>query len=485
MASLKRQGLTAFSWDFASKLLLTFVNLLVSVILARLLPPELFGEMALVMAFVAVSQIFMDVGLSSAVIQRRRLHPGHLDSVFMFNLAAGAFLGLLTFTAAPLIAGFYAVPELEPLLRVLSVLFVLYALTGVQNALLRKALRFDLLAKVSVAAIVAGGAAGIGLALGGAGVWSLAGQILTQAAVTAALLWFAGGWRPGMRASFKALRQLWGFGFRLFLTALLETVSQRLDAMIIGRYFPLSTLGFYNRAKGLDSMIVGFSSGTLMRVLFPLLSRVQNRLEEFRGIVTEGFHFLLLTVFLLGGVLFLVSDELIVGLFGERWEPSAALFRYLILSSFAYPLGALLTNVLSSRGRSAELLRLEVLKKTVIAANLSLLLFFGIETFLLGLAGVALLTTWLNMRYAAREMGMPVKAFVSPFALQVILTAGSVWAAWRIAAFFHGGLFLTAAAKASLFVPLYFGLNFLLRTGASKTVRKAWELVRRRGGGKG
>ena len=157
--------------------------------------------------------------------------------------------------------------------------------------------------------------------------------------------------------------QLWAYGFRMFLSGLLDAIFTRLDYLIIGKLFAPATLGFFQRAKSLNLMVAQNSSASLMSVLFPVLSKVQNDLQRFQRIVVKTMGIICFVVFLLLGGLYLVSEELIVLLFGEKWLPSVSYFQILVISGFGYPVSALLVNILSSRGKSKEFLLLEILKK--------------------------------------------------------------------------------------------------------------------------
>ena len=352
MDNLKSKGTTAFLWDFFGKMARHGTSFIVTIFLARLLDPSAFGLIAMIMVIVMVAMIFTDVGLGGALIQRRRVLPVHYASVFYFNIFVGGILTIITFFSATWISDFYDNEQLILITQVMSVMFFINAFSSVQTSKLRKELNYAALSKAEVSAAVLSGVTGITLAFYGAGVWSLVAQALSRGVFYNIFVWIASKWVPSFLFSFKALRQLWGFGFRMFLSGLLDIIFTRLDIIIIGKLFTPAILGFFDVAKRLNEMVVQYSSGSIMAVLFPLLSKVQNDLPRFQNIAIKTLGLISFVVFFLLGVMYLISEELIVVLFTEKWLPSVEYFKILLLSGFAYPVSSLLVNILKSRGNS-------------------------------------------------------------------------------------------------------------------------------------
>ena len=467
MSDLKAQGTKAFIWDFFGKMAMHGMGFVISIFLARLLEPSDFGLVAMVMVIIGIAGIFSDVGLGSALIQRRRILPIHYSSVFFFNITIGAVLTILTYLSAPSIADFYNNPALIPLAQVASLSFAINALSAVQSTKLRKELNYALLTKVQFMASLISGIVGVSLAFYGAGVWSLVVQALTQGILYNILIWSASHWKPSMEFSVKALMQLWAFGFRMFLSGLLDMVSSRLDTIIIGKLFEPATLGFFNRAKSLDKMAIAYSSGSLMSVLFPVLSKVQNDLERFQNIIKKSLGIIIFVIFFLLGELYLVSHELVIMLFGEKWLPTVDYFKILVLSGFSYPISALLVNVLKSRGNSKAFLRLEIYKTLIAFLNL-VLLYFGIEVFLYGLIMQALLAVYLNIIFVAKEILIPKWLLVKPILIQIILTVSIALLIEWLNRDIAYGLLIMFLLKCGEYFILYIITNKLLKTDSYK-----------------
>jgi O-antigen/teichoic acid export membrane protein len=466
LSNLKAEGTKAFIWDFFGKMTRQGMGFVVSIFLARLLEPSDFGLIAMVMVIIGIANVFTDVGLGSALIQRRRVRPIHYSSVFYFNILIGLFLTLITYFSAPWISEFYNNEQLLPLTQVMSISFILAALSSVQSTQLRKKLNYSLLTKIGLISSLISGVLGISLAFWGAGVWSLVAQALSTGIIYNILIWTAGHWKPSLEFSWKALTQLWGFGFRMFLSGMLDAIFTRIDFLIIGKLFPPATLGYFQRAKSLNSMAVQYSSGSLMAVLFPVLSKVQNNLPRFQNIIIKSLGIISFIVFLLLGGLYLVSEELIVLLFSDKWLPSVDFFKILVLSGFAYPVSALLVNVLSSRGNSKAFLRLEIYKKLIASVNFVVLWFWGIDIFLYGLIVQATLNVSLNILFASREINLPFFQFAKPILIQMGITVAAVMLTLFIIQNIDFTDIIMFMIKGSIFTFLYFLLNFIIKTSS-------------------
>lgn len=483
MDNLKSQGAKAFLWDFFGKMAMHGTAFIVMIFLARLLEPSEFGLVAMVMVIVTVAKVFTDVGLGGALIQRRRVLPVHFASVFYFNIFVGAVLTLITFFSATLISEFYKNEELVPIVQVMSIMFLITAFSSVHTNILRKELNYAALTKVNFFSALLSGVAGVALAFYGAGVWSLVIQALSRVVFYNLFIWFASHWTPSLLFSFKALRQLWGYGFRVFLSGLLETIYTRLDVIIIGKLFTPAALGFFHQAKALDGMIVKYSSGSIMAVLFPILSKVQNDLPRFQHISIRTLEIICFVVFLLLGGMYLISEELIVTLFTDKWLPAAAYLKILLLSGFAYPISALLVNILKGRGNSKAFLRLEIYKKILLSINFYVGFMWGIEGYLYGLVIVSFLSVALNTVFASREIHLPVLQFIRPMTVQMLLSVVAVIFVLYITSGLELNNILLIVVKGFLFAFLYFLISAVFRTAPFTTFRnQALQVLRRKNG---
>lgn len=466
MNDLKSKGIRAVVWDFFGKMARHGTSFIVTIFLARLLEPSEFGLIAMIMVIVAVAMVFTDVGLGSALIQRRRVLPIHYASVFYFNIFIGGVLTFLTYFSATWISEFYNNKQLVVLAEVLAPLFIINAFSSVQINKLRKELNYAALTKADVSAAVLSGMLGIALAFYGAGIWSLVAQVLSRGIIYNIFLWSTSRWSPSLVFSFKALNQLWGFGFRMFLSSFIEVIFSRLDVIIIGKLFLPAILGFFDQAKRLNSMIIQYSSGSIMAVLFPVLSTVQNNLPKFQNIVIKILGIISFIVFFILGMMYLISEELIVLLFTEKWLPSVEYFKIFLLSGFATPISALLVNILSSRGNSKAFLKLEIYKKVLLGINLYIGFLWGIEGYLYGMVVVSILGVSLNILFASREIKLPFIVFMIPIVTQMIISIIAVWIVMLFIKENEMYFIISILIKIILFAIIYLSINKYLNTSS-------------------
>ena len=463
MSDLKSKGMVAFVWDVLGKFGVHASTLIVGIVLARLLEPSDFGLLAIIMVIVSVTSIFSDLGLSGALIQRKKTLQIHYSSVFFFNISVGLLLSILTFFLAPSIANFYHNSNLVSLIQASSLLFVISAFHSVQVVLLKKSLNYELLTKVNMLASVGSGVIGIILALGGAGVWSLVIQVMAREILINIVIWNKTNWVPRFAFSLKALRQLWRYGLNMFLARLLETIYQRIDYLVIGRLFPQATLGFFYQARQLNQFVIDYSSGSLMSVLFPVLSKIQNDTKKFQRVIIKSNAIICFVVFFLLGGLYITADEVILILFGEKWAASSHYFRLLALSGFAYPISALMVNALSSRGKSKEFLQLEVYKKMIQTMTFYILYAYGIEAFLYSIVVSSGLGTLLNIKFATREIQLPILSIIKPIAIQMFITVLIVLLVQALMVNTQLPILLLFLLKGFIFSVMYLFMNWILK----------------------
>lgn len=402
---IKNEVLKAYLWDFGGKISRQLVSFSISVILARLISPHDFGILASVFIFTGFSNVFSDMGLSASIIQRTRNLPIHLHSVFYFNLFIALLMTLTMFFCAPFFGEYYNEPRLIQLTRVLSVFFLLDAFNTVQNALLKRELKFNFFAKFRFISALTSGFCGILFAFLGYGIWALVFQILIELIIYDILVWKFSSYRPRFQFSFKALKSLWRFGFRIFLAKIINNIYNQIDVLIIGKLLSFSTLGYYQRSKSLNAMINGYTSESIMNIMFPLLSKIKNNRDEFFDKIIDTYGVILILSFYVSGLFFLISEDLILFFFTERWSFMIIFFKIMVIGGVVLPLNNFFSAVLSSKGESKVYLKVEILKKGLYTIPIILLLFFeNIQNYLYLNIIVGLLTLLINFYYVKKTI---------------------------------------------------------------------------------
>jgi O-antigen/teichoic acid export membrane protein len=374
----KEKAAAAGLWSGADILLRQGVQFVVALTLTRLLSPSDFGVMALLTLFSSLSMAFVDSGMSVALIRQQTSTRGEETSVFWFNLAVGLLCAGGLSLAAPYVARFYRQPVLRPLMAVAAAQVVIGSLGAVQSALLTRGLRFRQLLIVGALATSVSGALGVGLALAGFGVWSLAWQILAMSATTTSCLWFVGGWRPSLSFEFAHVRALFRFSGSLLVSSLLDLSYNQGFSAIVGKLYGVGDLGFYNRGSSVQGVASGMLSTLVGRVTLPLFSaRADDPAALRRGVSLALRTAMAINVPAMIG-LAVLADLVVVALFGERWRPSGPILSVLALSGLLWPVHVINLQAVLARGDSPSFLRLTIAKQSTGLVTTVVGSFFGI-----------------------------------------------------------------------------------------------------------
>ena len=322
------------------------ISFLVFLVLSRLLEPEAFGLVALAYTFTTFAQIFLDQGFSDAIVQRAELERKHLDTAFWIGVLTGSLLMAIGVAGSRWMAGFFNQPQLAPIISWLSLSFLLAALSGTQQAYLRRELAFQSLAVRSLVGAAISGIIGVSMAFAGWGVWSLVAQNLVNGLVGAIILWRASRWRPGFNFSKKHFKDLFGFGLSTVGAKIVDFFNRRADDLLIGYFLGPTALGYYTIAYRLLLMMIELLTSVTNLVSFSAFSRLQHNPEQMRRAfykVTQYTSLISFPAFL--GIL-IIAPEMVPALFGSKWSPSIPVMQILaligILQSVSYFNGSVL-----------------------------------------------------------------------------------------------------------------------------------------------
>jgi O-antigen/teichoic acid export membrane protein len=399
----------------------------VSIILARLLMPADFGIIALLTFFSSLSIVFVQGGLSTALIQRQETSREEESSVFWWNLLASLLFAALLVAIGPAVSRFYGYPVLAPLMLLAAAQVVLSALGAVQTALLTRSLRFADLTKAGLASTIVAGAAGVGAALLGWGVWALAIQVATMAAVNSLVLWWVSDWRPSFHFRLRTIRHLLAFGSWFSLSSALEVLYNQGFALILGKLYGARELGIYNRAASTQLLPTGILAAIIGRLALPLFSeRAKDPGALRRGLKTALGFAMLVNLPMMTGVA-LLPDLIIHVLFGEKWLGAAPILAILAWSGLIVPMHVLNLQVILAEGRSSTYFRVEVAKKLLGIAALVIGSFYGIFGLAYSYLAVAILALFINVEPVRRSLGYGVLAQLAD--LKGVIAATALMAA--------------------------------------------------------
>lgn len=428
--SLKSKALRALSWTFLEAVGLRGTQFVVGVVLARLIDPGQFGLIAMLAIFIAVAESLLDSGFGTALIQKQDATQVDKCSIFYFNVVVGFVAAGVLCLIAPLIAVFYGLPILTPLTRLMSLVLVINAFGLIQNTVLTKSLDFKAITAASLFASVLSGAIGIALAAADFGVGSLVAQQIAYAFFRTVSLWCVNLWRPALAFSVRSLHAMFGYGSRVMATGLLNTFFDNLYFLAIGRLFSATDLGFFWRARKLQELPSRTLSWSVGRVAFPVFSSIRNDPPRLKRALKNALTSLAFVNFPLMIGLLAVARPLVLALLTDKWEPCIVYLQLLCLAGLLFPIDWFNMNVLYALGRSDLCLRLEIVKKVMIVAAISITWWWGIDAIIIGQIVVSVLTFWLNSHYNGRLIGYSTRQQVSdllPYAVAPVLMGAVVF----------------------------------------------------------
>jgi O-antigen/teichoic acid export membrane protein len=397
--NLQQKTMRALFWSFVEGAGQRGVQFIIGIVLARLLFPEQFGLIGMLAIFMAVSQSFLDSGFGAALIQKQDMTQTDVCSIFYFNILVGVAAAGLLCLAAPWTAAFYNQPALTSLMRALSLTLVVNSFGMIQNTLLTKQINFKTTTKVSLISGSASGVIGIVLAYRGFGVWSLVVQQISASFFRTGCLWFFSRWRPSMVFSLRSLGDMFGFGSRLLFSSVLNRVFDNIYLLVIGKLFSAADLGFFTRAKTMNDLPSQTLSSMVARVTFPIFSTIQDDTARLKRGLKKALTNLVLINFPMMIGLAIIARPLVLVLLTDKWAACVPYFQLLCFGGLLYPLHVMNLNVLQAMGRSDLFLRLEIVKKVMIAVNIAVTWRWGISAMIYGMILTSTIGLYLNSYY--------------------------------------------------------------------------------------
>lgn len=399
---LKDKTVKGVGWSAIDNVAQYAVSFVVSIVLARLLSPDDYGLLGIIAIFTAICTAIIEGGLTNAIIRKKVPSQDDYNTLFFLNLMLSLFLYLVIFLCSPLIANFFGREELVALTRASSLSMVIGALAIVQQTRLTKRIDFKTQTKITIIASVVSGIVGIGMALLGFGVWALVAQTLSSQLLRTILLWVYNHWIPQLRFSVASFKELFGFGWKLMVSQLLNTLWQELYQVVVGRFYSPATLGQYTRAKGFSQLFSKNLTGVIQRVSFPVLSDIQDdkprMINAYRRIIRTTMFVTAICMIMLGAI----SEPLLYCLIGPKWHEAATYLPLICLAASLYPLHAINLNMLQVQGRSDLFLGLEIIKKIIALGPLFIGAFVGIMPMLYSNLVVGIISFLLNSYYSGK-----------------------------------------------------------------------------------
>lgn len=383
-------------WRFAERCGAQIVQFIVSVVLARLIAPEAFGTISIVLVFTNILQVFVDSGIGNALIQNKDSDELDFSSVFYFNIVWCIGLYCIAFLFAPVIANFYKDSQLTAIIRVLSLLLLISGAKNVEQAYVSKTLQFKHFFFATLGGTVLSAIGGIWLAVIGYGVWALVAQKLINTLVDTVILYFTIGWKPKPIFSFQRIKKAFQFAWKLLVTQLLDYLYLDFQQLLIGKIYSSSVLAFYSRGKQFPQLIVQNINTSIDSVLFPVMSIRQDDKANVKFILKRAIKTSTYVMAPLMVGLIVTAPAIVSVLLTDKWLDCVIFLRVFCITYMFQPIHTSNMNAIKALGRSDVLLKIEVIKKIFCISVLLGTMWISVEAMLCGLLICSLFTQIVN-----------------------------------------------------------------------------------------
>ena len=465
--SLKQKAAAGMVWTALQRYSTMFISFISGIILARLLTPYDYGCIGMLSIFMVLAESFIDGGFGSALIQKKRPTQEDYSTIFWWNLGMAILMYAVLYVSAPAIASFYNIPLLCDVLRVQGVVLFIYAFNIIQRNQLQKKLNFKVLSIVTITTSITSLIITILMAYHGFGVWSLVAQNIVTAAIPALVFWFYIRWRPIWIFSWKSFRELFSFGFYMFLTHLLNQFGAQIQGLLIGKFYNPTTMGYYSKAHGTEKLASTSIGSVMSQVTYPLYAEAQDDKKQLANMIKRITMTLSYITFPLMFILLLCAKPIFVLLYSDRWLHSVPYFQVLCLAGLAYCLQSVNNQSIAAVGKSRAMFTWTIVKRLAGIAFVVLgLIIYGMKGLLIGMV----LNTWfsyfVNIGLVSRYIGY--KWITQLLDILPILISSSVAAviSYYISSLFGLQLYADGVVKLLIFVAIYMGWSLVFKPEA-------------------
>ena len=386
---------SSLAYKSAEQLINKGLGLVISVILARILSPDHFGQLAILTVFINLSQTIVQSGLNSAVVQTKELHKADYSTTFYISLVLAILMVVVLFFTAPLISSLYDAPSLITPLRVYSITLLFGAFNSIQLAKLQREMKFKVTMITRTIATLLSGVIGVYSAFAGFGLWALVIYNLSSNVFNCITMLFVCKWLPKLEFSITRAKVLWSYGWRMLVSSLLCSIYNDIRSLIIGKKYSTEDLGYYNRGEQFPYIFANTLDTAVQSVMFPAISSIQDQKERIRAVLSKSVSLgaLVIIPILIG--LMVVAEPFITLLLTEKWLPAVPYMQIICIGHASYSISSANLTAIKSIGRSDVYMKLEAVRRVVmiIILLLSVFCFNSIEAIVIGFA----ISSWLDV----------------------------------------------------------------------------------------
>lgn len=462
--NLKQKAATGMIWTAVQKYSTTAIVFISGIILARLLTPEDYGAIGMLAIFMSLAEVFIDAGFGSALIQKKNPTQTDYSTVFFFNIGMSLVLYIVLFLCAPLIAEFYRMPILCKILRVQGLILFVYAFNIIQRNQIRKNLKFKKLSAVTIVTSIISLIVTVIMAYSGCGVWSLVVQNFIGALIPCVFFWVTTNWHPTWDYSWKSFKELFGFGFYMFLTHLLTTFSQRITGLLVGRWYNPATMGYYSKASTTSKTATESISGVMIQTTYPLYSAVQDDRERLINMVKRITSTLAYITVPILCILIIVAKPLFVLLYSDRWLSSVPYFQILCIGGMAGCLQAVNQQTIAAIGKSKVFFVWTIVKQSLaIVLQVGGLIVWGMWGLLVGKVLSSWFSYFVNISLVSKHVGYKNYQQLKDLAPVFIVSILAAVVCYFMGEFLDLNMHLEAIMQTFVFVVIYLSWSLIFK----------------------
>lgn len=460
---LRSKTISGMLWSAVQRFGAMIISFVANIVLARLLTPEDFGCIGMLMVFIEVSNTFIDGGFGSAMIQKSNPTEKDCSTIFYWNLILSIFLFIILYIFAPFISVFYKIPLLCDVLRIQGFVLIINALCMVQVNLLYKQLNFKLLAKISLISTLLGSISGIVLALLGFGVWSLVFKMLILSFVQCITLWVMSKWRPLLLFSWQSFKELFSFGGLLLLTYVLDTIYINIQTLIIGHFFLPKELGFYTQAKKIEEIPTTSLSTVVNQVSFPVFSQLQNEKERLKIGMRKSMCSISFLNFPLMVLMILIAKPLLILLFTDKWAGAIPYLQILCVWGMFVVINTGNLNLFRALGKSNIFFRVQLMKQISGLLIIYIGFQFGIWGMMWGIASTAYIAFFINAVSSKKIIDYGIREQINDISLNLLLSISTGIVVYITYSFIQSdSIVISIIIQVFMYAIIYLGLAHIL-----------------------
>jgi O-antigen/teichoic acid export membrane protein len=388
----------ALGWKLFERFGVQGVQFVLQIILARLLSPEHYGVLSIMIIFTTLANVFIQNGFNTALIQKKNVKEDDFSSAFWVSLAIAAVAYIVLFFSAPLIGKFYNMPEIVKPFRYLGIMLFPGALNSIQLAKVGREMNFKKVFISNLGAILISGLVGVAIAYMGGGIWALVAQSLLNTFIAAIVMMLTVNWAPRFVCDLKRVSELFSFGWKLLVSGLIDTLYQDLRSLVIGKKYDSGTLGYYNRGRQFPQFLMNSINSSVQSVMLPAMSKEQDNKAKVKAMMRTSMSVSAYIVFPMMAGLAAVAVPLISVLLTDKWLPAVPYMMIYCFTMAFYPVHSCNLQAINAMGRSDIFLKLEIIKKVIGVTSLVIAVFCFNSPIAIAMTGIftTLISSFVN-----------------------------------------------------------------------------------------